>query len=163
MKALSLEKINSSAPYQVYGVNEDSYTFVTEQGVQYAISFIEEFELGGCMSYQFSIHNKNKLHGSYDMNIRQTIIAIIEEFFPENLNVLLYICDTSDNREEARNRLFIQWFKKFADPSHYTICSADTVVEQQGFYTAIIVENRNPKLESIKQDYLYTAEKLKSK
>ena len=56
MKALSLEKINSSAPYQVYGVNEDSYTFVTEQGVQYAISFIEEFELGGCI---FASSTKN--------------------------------------------------------------------------------------------------------
>ena len=66
------------------------------------------------MSYQFCIHNDNHIHGSYDNKISTTIIAIIEEFFLQNLNVLLYICDTSDNREEVRNRLFIRWFKESA-------------------------------------------------
>lgn len=36
-----------------------------------------------------------------------TILAIIDEFFVSNLNALLYICDTSDHRKEARNRFFL--------------------------------------------------------
>lgn len=42
------------------------------------------------MSYQFCIHNDNKIHGSYDNKISTTIIAIIEEFFLQNLNVLIF-------------------------------------------------------------------------
>ena len=133
------------------------------RGINYTISFTEEFPLGGCMSYQFCIHNDNKIHGSYDNKISTTIIAIIEEFFLQNLNVLLYICDTSDNREEVRNRLFIRWFKEYADPQKYTIQSANTTIEGQGFYSSIIVENRNPLLDEIKADFEKSANDLKEK
>jgi hypothetical protein len=37
---------------------------------------------------------------------------------------MLYICDTSDSREAARNRLFIRWFKQSAEPNRFTIRSA---------------------------------------
>lgn len=147
MKDLQLLQINMASPYRVICSDKGDYLFATDQGINYTISFTEEFPLGGCMSYQFCIHNDNHLHGSYDSKISTTIIAIIEEFFQQNQNVLLYICDTSDNREEVRNRLFIRWFKEYANPNKYTIESANTIIEGQGFYSSIIVENRNPLLE----------------
>ena len=152
MKELSLHHINNKSPYRVICSDKGDYLFATDKGINYTISFTEEFPLGGCMSYQFCIHNDNKIHGSYDNKISTTIIAIIEEFFLQNLNGLLYICDTSDNREEVRNRLFIRWFKEYADPQKYTIQSANTTIEGQGFYSSIIVENRNPLLDAIKAD-----------
>lgn len=161
MNPLSLDRINAKAPYQVSVSAEKGYfDFDTWQGVSYSVSLTEEFELGGCMSYQIGVRNANNKHGSFDPKIRETIIAILEEFFRSNQNVLLYVCDTSDQREEARNRLFIKWFRDFAVPEQYSFCSADTVVEGEGFYTAIIVENTNPHLEAIKQDYAMMAEKL---
>lgn len=136
------------------------YLFSTNQGANYVISLTEEFELGGCMGYQIGVRNANHKHGSFDPKIRETIVAILEEFFRVNLNVLLYVCDTSDQREGARNRLFIKWFREFAATGQYTFCSADAMVEGEGFYTAIIVESRNPHLEAIKQDYEAMAENL---
>lgn len=53
--------------------------------------------------------------------VRFTLFAIIDEFFHENEDVLLYVCDTSNNREAARNRLFIRWFKQSARPDRFTI------------------------------------------
>lgn len=163
MKKLSLQNINSKSPYKVICSNNDDYLFATSKGINYTISFTEEFPLGGCMSYQFCIHNDNHIHGAYDDKISTTIVAIIEEFFFQNLNVLLYICDTSDNREEVRNRLFIKWFKEYADQEKYTICSANTTVEGQGIYSSIIVENRNPLLAEITADFEKSAEELKEK
>lgn len=163
MKELSLHHINNKSPYRVICSDKGDYLFATDKGINYTISFTEEFPLGGCMSYQFCIHNDNKIHGSYDNEISTTIIAIIEEFFLQNLNVLLYICDTSDNREEVRNRLFIRWFKEYADPQKYTIQSANTTIEGQGFYSSIIVENRNPLLDAIKADFEKSANDLKEK
>ena len=163
MKELSLHHINSKSPYRVICSDKGDYLFATDKGINYTISFTEEFPLGGCMSYQFCIHNDNKIHDSYDNKISTTIIAIIEEFFLQNLNVLLYICDTSDNREEVRNRLFIRWFKEYADPQKYTIQSANTTIEGQEFYSSIIVENRNPLLDDIKADFEKSANDLKEK
>ena len=76
------------------------------------------------------------------------------------MNVLLYICDTSDGREAKRNRLFLNWFYKNAEPNRFTIRTANTTVEGEGFYTAIIVENRNPLLEAVIADFEMTAEAL---
>lgn len=160
MNTLLISRINPKAPYEVkLSRNESFYVFNTEQNIQYSISFSEEYEIGGCMSYQFSIDNVGHIHGSYDNKIKDTIIAIIEDFFIENQNVLLYICDTSDNREAARNRLFLRWFKQYSI-GKYTICTADSKVENTTFYMAIIVDNKNPQLERITLDFKTTAKAL---
>ena len=70
------------------------------------------------------------------------------------------MCDDSDGREANRNRLFLSWFNKFAEPGRFTICAANTVIEGTGFYAAIIVENRNPLLETIIEDFERTAQAL---
>ena len=92
MNSLSLPRINSKSPYKVkLSKNECFYIFTTDQNIIYSISFSEEYEIGGCMSYQFSIDNLEKSHDSYDKKIKDTIIAIIEDFFIANQDVLLYI------------------------------------------------------------------------
>lgn len=161
MNELSLSRINSKAPYKVnISKNECFYIFTTDKGIIYSISFSEEYEIGGCMSYQFSIDNIGKSHGSYDGKIKSTIIAIIEDFFVENQDVLLYICDTSDNREAARNRLFLRWFEQYS-PGKFTICTANSKVEDTDFYMAIIIANDNPQKDSITLDFETTAKALK--
>lgn len=94
--------------------------------------------------------------------IKDTIIAIIEDFFIANQDVLLYICDTSDNREAARNRLFLRWFEQHSF-GRFTICTADSQVEDTNFYMAIIVANDNPQKDSITLDFETTAKVLKNK
>ena len=155
MKELNINNINTSAPYHVYHEQNrmDYYLFQTDQGIVYSVSFSEEFEIGGCMSYQYSIGNKEEIHGTLDIKIRLTCIAIIKEFFKEYQNVLLFICDTSDHREKARNRLFLNWFKEYASPADFIILSAHQQIEEQGWYASIIVSKANPLLESIKEDF----------
>ena len=81
-----------------------------------------------------------------------TILAILNIFFEEHLDVLLYICDDSDGREANRNRLFLAWFKKHATPDRFTIRTANAIVEGKGFYAAIIartetVAQRRPNIQ----------------
>ena len=72
----------------------------------------------------------------------------------------MYICDTSDGREAKRNRLFLRWFEEFANPERFTMRAASAIIEGQGFYAAIIVENSNPQLEAIISDFNRSAESL---
>lgn len=160
MIQLPLEKINSKAPYQVTTSAYGDFRFLTSLGINYVISFEEDHPFGGCDTYQFVIQKIEQQKSPHDPLVEQTILAIIDVFFSSYLNVLLYICDDSDGREEKRNRLFLTWFEKHADPGRFTICTAHAKVEEKGFYAAIIVENRNPKLHAITDDFQTTAKAL---
>ena len=159
MIKITLEDINQKSPYKII-LNNGDFDFVTESGTRYSVSFLEDVPLGGCDTYQFGFRKREDTHSGYDAHVKDTLIAIIEQFFIENDDVLLYICDTSDGREEKRNRLFVRWFEEFATPERFTMKTANAIVEGQGFYAAIIVENSNPKLEDIVNDFKQTAESL---
>ncbi|MBQ7462658.1 MAG: hypothetical protein IJS63_10540 [Bacteroidaceae bacterium] len=160
MILLSLDRINEQAPYYVMLSPKGNYIFETERGIHYSISFEEDTPFGGCETYQFIIDKIDRVRSPHDPKVEKTILAIIDEFFAERQNVLLYICDTSDGREANRNRLFLSWFEKHAQPGRFTIRTANAVVEGQGFYAAIIVENNNPKLTDITEDFERTAQAL---
>ena len=120
-------------------------------------------ELGGCSSYQIIIRKIEDTHSPHDPKVEATILAIVNEFFRSNLEILLYLCDTTDGREASRNRLFMRWFEKNAEPGRFTIKQAHTEIEGQGIYIAIIVENRNPKLKAITDEFEYAAANLTTK
>ena len=159
MIKITLEDINRKSPYEVT-LNNGDFDFTTDSGTRYSVSFLEDVPLGGCDTYQFGFRKREDTHSGYDAHVKDTLIAIIEQFFAENANVLLYICDTSDGREEKRNRLFVKWFEEFATPNRFTMKTANATVEGQGFYAAIIVENTNPMLEAIVSNFKQTAESL---
>lgn len=159
MNELSLLRINEKSPYTVE-LFQGGFSFITDAGVQYSVHFTEEFAIGGCDTYQFMFSKLTKDHVAFDNHIKQTLIVIIEEFFRHNHDVLLYICDTSDNKEAFRNRLFARWFRQFAEKSSFEFRSANSVIEGQGFYAAIIVEKENPKLQAIIADFDESAKEL---
>jgi len=160
MMQLSIEQINSRAGYNVRLSPYGEFRFETDLGIGYSISFEEEAPVGGCKTYQFVIKKMEDRKSPHDSKVEQTILAVLDVFFTEHLDALLYMCDDSDGREANRNRLFLTWFKKHAAPERFTIRTASAVVEGKGFYAAIIVENRNPLLETIIEDFETTAQTL---
>ncbi|MBQ7150592.1 MAG: hypothetical protein IJS06_06500 [Prevotella sp.] len=160
MIVLSLDSINRQDVYYVMISPQGGYIFETEKGIHYTISFEEESSFGGCGTYQFIIEKRERTRSAHDPKVEQTILAILNQFFVEHLDVLLYLCDDSDGREVNRNRLFLTWFKKHAAPDRFAIRTASAIVEGKGFYAAIIVENRNPLLETIIADFETTAQAL---
>lgn len=160
MIELSLETLNKKSPYQITIAEDGGYDFITSKGIHYTVYFDDDQPLGGCDTYQFIIQKVEHQRSPHDPKVEQTILTIVDQFFAEHLNVLLYMCDDSDGREANRNRLFLSWFNKFAEPGRFTICAANTVIEGTGFYAAIIVENRNPLLETIIEDFERTAQAL---
>ena len=158
MIKFSLTKIQEKSPYEII-FSDGDFIFQTEEGIHYSISFSkEELKLGNCDTYQIIIRKIEETHQSHNPNVKKTILAIIHEFFRSNMHVLFYICDTSDHREKARNRLFLSWFENNSES--YTICTADTEIEGEGFYTAIIVDKKNPYLKNVLDDFDYTSRKL---
>lgn len=149
---LSLEHINLTSPYKIEKLNDFVFVFHTKANVVYYISFKEDMDIAGLISYQFIIERKTEKQG-YDSDVQGSVIAIINEFFAQNNDILLYICDTSDGRESIRNRLFIRWFKETDITRQFEIKTADAVVDGEGMFFAIIFKKDNPKYDDITNEF----------
>ena len=101
MKELSLLAINSLAPYIVEKVSEGCYQFFTDYGVHCSVEFVLDDALMSREAYHLVIVNVNHQKSPNDVKVRDTIIAVIDEFFEQNNTTLLYICETGDKKTSS--------------------------------------------------------------
>ena len=153
MKALNLNRLNVRTPYSVWAVGEQSYGFKTAYGVQYRIGFIDDQTIWQHGAYEFGIVNENGRPSPNDRKIRETIYAVIEEFFESNPEILLYQCETGDHRQAMRDRLFLHWFKEYEHRGKFIIKVSKIIAEDVDNYAAVIVRRSNPHLEQIIYDF----------
>lgn len=146
MKPLSLHKVNANSPYKVTMASAPNvYRFYTDYGVDIAVSFDLEDLLLHSEAYMFNINNANNHRSPRDLKVRDTIIAIIDNFFEVNTVALLYICETSDNMQAMRNRLFESWFTYADKCDSYMIMVAKVHdLENVDNYAAMILRKDNP-------------------
>ena len=112
MNALNLNRLNVNAPYSVWQVSDGSYGFKTDFGVLYRVAFTRDQTIWEEDAYEFAILNENQKTSPSDKNLRETVFCLIEEFFLVNPKILLYQCETGDNRQAIRDRLFLRWFNE---------------------------------------------------
>lgn len=89
-----------------------------------------------------------------DTKIWQTVFCIIEEFFRNNPNILLYICSTAGHQQAQRARLISYWFQKAKQQERYYFKTAeikgdDAKDDIDKEYVAIIVPRNHPQAEDI--------------
>ena len=151
MKALSIERINEIAPYQVEITDKgDFFQFFTDCGVHYSVGFMEDDILLANNSYQLIIANINNHKSPRDCKVRNTILSIVDEFFNQNNSTLLYICETGDCKQSLRSRLFEYWLSTYSRKGFFTMISS-TVVDTDGVvnFATIILRNDNQHLSEV--------------
>ena len=78
--------------------------FLQEIQPIYMVGFIAETNMSIPRAYQLFITPKGRTKNvGIDVKIGQTISEIVKSFFKNKNNVLVYICDTSDRMQAARN------------------------------------------------------------
>ena len=126
MVSLNLERINSNSPYAVTALRDSMcFRFVTDFGVIYFVSFLEDELKLSDESYQFIIANTNNRKSPRDSKLRRAIMAIVYEFFECSNTTLLYICETGDSKQSMRNRLFEFWYHSSPRKSEFTYMSTN--------------------------------------
>lgn len=141
---VSAERINEKPCYHVIQVADDTVEFVTDFGVEYQINFMPDYTLWEENAYQFVIINKNLKSSPNDSKLKDTLIYIVENFFEENKNILLYICETGDGKQAARSKLFLRWFANYHRSSDYIFKSTEIVSEEERNFAAVILRKDNP-------------------
>lgn len=165
MVNLDLDRINSHSPYIVtVSGGAMCFQFVTDFGVTYNVSFLEDELMLSDESYQFIIANTNNKRSPRDSKMKQTIMAIVYEFFECANTTLLYICETGESRQGMRNRLFEIWFNSSSRKSDFAFMSAD-IRDAEGIpnYASIIVRLDNPRLTSVIAEFTETVQLLSQK
>ena len=154
MKQLDLLKLNKTSPYEVFPSSRKGYYgFVSKSGVEFAIGFeLDDFISSD--SYQLIIVNANHKSSPRDKYVRDTIFAIVSEFFRLNNVTMLYICESGDGKQAMRSRLFTYWFSEFIDKGKYTLLQS-SIVDDEGIdnFFAIISRNDNPNLKNVISEF----------
>lgn len=161
---LNITRLNCRAPYTLWqGKHPFEYLFKTDFGGLFNVAFSENDIIWSKGAYEFGIFNLTNNNSPNDPKLKQTIIAIIEEFFHDNPNVLLYQCETGDNRQVMRARLFQRWFDGYEKKNRYFIRVVMIKDEDVENYDAIIVRRDNPDFDIIVSEFERFAEEMKSK
>ena len=148
MRPLELARINRRAPYVVW-LDVDGYHFKTGFGLELSVSFDEQEITEHLLAYWLNLTNRSGKSSPNDPNVQRTIAIIVEEFFRVNPDILLYMCDTADEQQAARSRLFLRWFSQSDISARFVIKSAMIRDEEQDNYVALIVQQNHPQVDTI--------------
>lgn len=162
---IDLEHFNCISPYKASpSIPDGFYEFLTDYGVRYSIGFIFDDSIITSGAYQFIISNTNHKPSPNDDNVRRTIMCMVDEFFRQGDDVLLYICETGDGKQAMRNRLFQYWFSQYDKKGNYTFLSS-SVTESDGVvnYATLIISNNSPRLTEVVTEFAETMKLFREK
>lgn len=156
MVNLSAERINLKSPYKVSATrHEGELRFITDYGVRYTVGF-EFTELLTCAeTYQFYITNTNNTKSPRDTKLRMTILSIVADFFKYNDKAMLYVCETGDDKQAMRSRLFTYWASRYPEYNNFaTLTGSVTDEEGNENFATLIIRYGHPKAdEAIREFY----------
>jgi len=155
MNALNLEIINTVSPYQVT-LRVDSpaiFCFYTDFGIEYEIVIKPNDIFIESGAYVLDIINVWHKPSPGDPKFKQTLMAIVEDFFRQNNDVMLYVTETKDEKQASRNRLFVRWFNTNEHRDQYVIKTAEGKMDGQMNFMAIILRKDNPRLQQVFDEF----------
>ena len=152
---LNLSRLNLKTPYPLWpGKRLNEFQFKTDYGVTYNVSFFENQLIWDKDVYDFAILPLGEWQSSpNDKKLKQTVIAVIEEFFLEKPNVLLYQCETGDSKQAMRARLFQRWFDDYKYKEKYFVKVVVLLDENVKNYDAILLKRNNPHFDEIIEQF----------
>ena len=145
--------------FSFIGGTNNSYVFETSNGIVYEIKFkhspylLNENAEYSNLIYEFvidvTINNSGK-KPTLDVAVSETVASIFKDFFTKNTyNICIYICDSSDGRQEIRRRKFDDWFYKYQTDSFMKLDEVLVDSNQNRFPISMVILKENPYFKEI--------------
>jgi Family of unknown function (DUF6169) len=119
------ELLSQSYNFLFTGGENNAYSFLTTNRDSYRITFkptpylFNENSIYSHQTFEFSIilaENPTGINPPIDNKIPFTIASIFSDFFENSdITVAIYICDSSDGRQLARQRKFDNWYSFYSN------------------------------------------------
>ena len=148
MNPLDTQRLFLDCPYPVKQDGSE-YTFKTEHDIVYSVDFKEEQTFSPIPAYWFDLTNLSHKPSPNDSKVRETVIRIIVEFFRANPDIMLYMCDSANDQQAQRNRLFLRWFMGAEQSKLFFIKTAQVTDDGIDNFIAIIVPRQHQYLNEI--------------
>jgi hypothetical protein len=149
---------NLQTHFQIERQSDNLFQFSTSSEI-YSISLFDSTNsLIGYPGkiYELSFWPINKTHFCFDERISNTILYFTKELLELDPSICIsFVCDSSDNKELIRKRLFHIWYSRFENG----YIKLDTEIkDNEGpiYYHSLITSQNNPYLSLLNQ--LYTNE-----
>lgn len=151
---------------------DNTYFFQTQLGIYYAVKFrpssymLGEDKIYSQNVFEFIIElvfNPLARKPPLDKLVSSTIAAIIEHFYEKkDKSVCIYICDSSDGKQDIRRKKFDEWFY---NQNYIGLMKFDEIIvdsKNNRFPLSLIIKNDNPYFIEIITDFAALA-KVNSK
>lgn len=153
---------NLLLPYKYQKESEDTYLFITDSGIEYAVYF--ETEIQAYLINQYPEKSKRFFEFGFvpiniklsevslyphDSKIILTIVRILKDYFDQNQNAIIYNCLASDGKQKVRARYFDAIFEKLKQNE---ILKFDSVIDSKNdtqYHQSLLIRNDNPNLEDL--------------
>ena len=154
--------------YDFIGGLNNVYVFETSKKIIYEIKFKPSDYINlfndevSKYIFEFIIKvaiNETGKNPPLDINVSETIAAIFQEFIlKHNNNIALYICDSSDGRQELRQKKFDEWYDKYNDATFAKM--NEVLFDSNGnrFLITMILQQKNPRRVEIIEAFLKLAD-----
>lgn len=142
----------------------NTYNFTTKNNVLYRVAFIVDETFSAVSNqeitnvYQLVIDKASDELEPYDAKVSRTIENIVERFFHNALNSLIYVCSGEDDKAKARFEVFNRWYKK-SDYKTY-IVKIDNIIqikisktETLKLYSSFMFHQDNPNRQTLMEIY----------
>lgn len=135
---------DSLLPYKIVEERHLFYTFTTEKDVVYHIYFLDYTICfpGFAHIYTFNIEREDDMPHPIDRRIAITVASVLQQFFKENENAVIMICDNLDGKELKRARLFSRWFLQYND-GNIQKYDASSESDDYTLYASLYVHKEN--------------------
>ncbi len=132
-----------------------TYNFTTTNNIFYKVAFVIDHTFSSIANQQISkvfqlvIEKVNIEIEPFDIKVSKTIEVIIESFFINVENSLVFLCYDQNNKGKLRYEVFERWYNKSVAKQNITKINKIFEFnidknEVQKFYTAFIFHNKNP-------------------
>ncbi len=121
-----------------------------------------KYRNSACLSVVY-YKKRNGIHIGTDVKIGRTVSSIVHSFFRNPSNILVYICDTSDKHQAARDRKFKIWFKRYASLDDLVFVSEVIDVEDDSYFASMILSRRTTDFYQIQTTFHDYFQDLRSK
>ncbi len=158
------------SPYNfVFDNITNTYNFTTKNSILYRIAFVVDHTFSTIAEveipniYQIVIDKATDETEPLDAGVSITIETIIEQFFANIENALVYICSDENEKSKLRFNVFNRWYEK--SKFRNKIVKIDNEIklnEGQILYTSFLFHKSNPNYKTLIEVYYKIEEVLNS-
>ncbi len=142
----------------------NTYNFTTKNNILYRVAFVVDDTFSSVSNeeitniFQLVIDKASDELEPYDAKVSITIEDIVERFFYNALNSMIYVCSDEDDKAKTRFKVFDRWYKK-SDYKEF-IVKIDKIIqfkisktETQKLYTSFMFHQDNPTRQKLVEIY----------